>query len=161
MSKLLKLKKYLTLPDATNYLSNVLEEQISLADLYELALDGHLAISIRFLKQNFATETIQVSAEDLDTSQLQAEATLPANSEKHVHCISGAYDLAMVGLEKYELRKLYHREAGLSEPMLSELNGFFVRDRNTIYQLLESIPCLLYTSPSPRDRQKSRMPSSA
>ena len=25
----------------------------------------------------------------------------------------------------------------------------------------ESISCLLYTSPSPRDRQKSRMPSSA
>ena len=25
----------------------------------------------------------------------------------------------------------------------------------------QSIPCLLYTSPSPRDRQKSRMPSSA
>ena len=25
----------------------------------------------------------------------------------------------------------------------------------------ESWPCLLYTSPSPRDRQKSRMPSSA
>ena len=24
-----------------------------------------------------------------------------------------------------------------------------------------TIPCLLYTSPSPRDRQKSRMPSSA
>ena len=24
-----------------------------------------------------------------------------------------------------------------------------------------AIPCLLYTSPSPRDRQKSRMPSSA
>ena len=26
---------------------------------------------------------------------------------------------------------------------------------------VESVPCLLYTSPSPRDRQKSRMPSSA
>ena len=25
----------------------------------------------------------------------------------------------------------------------------------------ESVGCLLYTSPSPRDRQKSRMPSSA
>ena len=24
-----------------------------------------------------------------------------------------------------------------------------------------NVPCLLYTSPSPRDRQKSRMPSSA
>ena len=31
-----------------------------------------------------------------------------------------------------------------------------------IYQLLGIINrCLLYTSPSPRDRQKSRMPSSA
>ena len=27
--------------------------------------------------------------------------------------------------------------------------------------LRDEIPCLLYTSPSPRDRQKSRMPSSA
>ena len=30
-----------------------------------------------------------------------------------------------------------------------------------IGQLLKDIACLLYTSPSPRDRQKSRMPSSA
>ena len=29
------------------------------------------------------------------------------------------------------------------------------------YILNTSLPCLLYTSPSPRDRQKSRMPSSA
>ena len=27
--------------------------------------------------------------------------------------------------------------------------------------MASSLPCLLYTSPSPRDRQKSRMPSSA
>ena len=29
------------------------------------------------------------------------------------------------------------------------------------YPLRKDFPCLLYTSPSPRDRQKSRMPSSA
>ena len=34
-----------------------------------------------------------------------------------------------------------------------------VTDRDTVYTALVS--CLLYTSPSPRDRQKSRMPSSA
>ena len=28
-------------------------------------------------------------------------------------------------------------------------------------QLTQAMDCLLYTSPSPRDRQKSRMPSSA
>ena len=29
------------------------------------------------------------------------------------------------------------------------------------YYVIKLINCLLYTSPSPRDRQKSRMPSSA
>ena len=29
------------------------------------------------------------------------------------------------------------------------------------YAVIRFLPCLLYTSPSPRDRQKSRMPSSA
>ena len=31
----------------------------------------------------------------------------------------------------------------------------------TLWNSSENLPCLLYTSPSPRDRQKSRMPSSA
>ena len=29
------------------------------------------------------------------------------------------------------------------------------------FEQARAMPCLLYTSPSPRDRQKSRMPSSA
>ena len=46
----------------------------------------------------------------------------------------------------------------------------FDRDKNrvgmakalhTMPEIVVSITCLLYTSPSPRDRQKSRMPSSA
>ena len=32
---------------------------------------------------------------------------------------------------------------------------------SSLKSLMESSTCLLYTSPSPRDRQKSRMPSSA
>ena len=32
---------------------------------------------------------------------------------------------------------------------------------NTALKIQEADDCLLYTSPSPRDRQKSRMPSSA
>ena len=34
-------------------------------------------------------------------------------------------------------------------------------DLSSINGIIEYLPCLLYTSPSPRDRQKSRMPSSA
>ena len=33
--------------------------------------------------------------------------------------------------------------------------------QHTLMKNTMLIPCLLYTSPSPRDRQKSRMPSSA
>ena len=37
-----------------------------------------------------------------------------------------------------------------------------VHEHTSVYQLNElDFICLLYTSPSPRDRQKSRMPSSA
>ena len=44
------------------------------------------------------------------------------------------------------------------------LEEFVTRLKNTSYvDSLSKIqqPCLLYTSPSPRDRQRSRMPSSA
>ena len=44
--------------------------------------------------------------------------------------------------------------------VLFEKNGFTSKDRKWItYE--EVINCLLYTSPSPRDRTRSRMPSSA
>ena len=37
-------------------------------------------------------------------------------------------------------------------------DGYCIHDTNKPYELK---PCLLYTSPSPRDRTRSRMPSSA
>ena len=41
-------------------------------------------------------------------------------------------------------------------------SGFFLMmARKDVVELDMSVDCLLYTSPSPRDRQKSRMPSSA
>ena len=39
--------------------------------------------------------------------------------------------------------------------------GLFGADDIAAYRLPSLLACLLYTSPSPRDRQKSRMPSSA
>ena len=51
-----------------------------------------------------------------------------------------------------EARKLLERLPVKKEPLASLTNGY----NGGIYN-----GCLLYTSPSPRDRQKSRMPSSA
>ena len=44
---------------------------------------------------------------------------------------------------------------------MAQSKGIDVRTYNIIYELLDDISCLLYTSPSPRDGLLSRMPSSA
>ena len=56
-------------------------------------------------------------------------------------------------------------EAGMLCPTVAEENGGLGLDFGFNCVLAEELAymgtCLLYTSPSPRDRQKSRMPSSA
>ena len=54
MNKLLKLKQYLSIYDSADYLSATLEETVSVADIYELSLEGHLTISIRLTNQAYA-----------------------------------------------------------------------------------------------------------
>ena len=44
---------------------------------------------------------------------------------------------------------------------IKPFNRFKFNEQKTLSEVLHDINCLLYTSPSPRDRQKSRMPSSA
>ena len=41
------------------------------------------------------------------------------------------------------------------------MNDYFIEYDKIVDLFIEYGACLLYTSPSPRDRQKSRMPSSA
>ena len=58
-----------------------------------------------------------------------------------------------------------HHESILEDCLVEAEENFRVHNKLTQKQLDELIVrsegCLLYTSPSPRDRQKSRMPSSA
>ena len=69
-------------------------------------------------------------------------------------------------MKKKELRKDFLWGAALSNV---QAEGGYLEDGKglNVYDTLVVTPepgiesCLLYTSPSPRDRQKSRMPSSA
>ena len=51
--------------------------------------------------------------------------------------------------------------AGIKIPFFEQLDKLYLGQITVDIKTDEYIPCLLYTSPSPRDRQKSRMPSSA
>ena len=46
------------------------------------------------------------------------------------------------------------------EEVMEKVNSGYVADPNSIYRACQAA-CLLYTSPSPRDVSRSRMPSSA
>jgi hypothetical protein len=48
VSKLLELKKWLTVPAAAERLSTILEDKVTEADVFRLALDGHLTLSAYF-----------------------------------------------------------------------------------------------------------------
>ena len=56
---------------------------------------------------------------------------------------------------KYSISILLDQEAQIYaiETGQTEIGG--------LQSIIESLPCLLYTSPSPRDKRQSRMPSSA
>ncbi|AUI82372.1 hypothetical protein TE101_08765 [Alteromonas macleodii] len=140
MKKLMKLKRYLSINDATSYLSAALEEQVSVADIYELSLEGHLAISIRLTNQAYAKKVSLDPERDRIDGAHQVEPVLAEEVDEQVHIFNGIYDLAMFGEERFELRKLYQREVEGDSPVLSELSGFYVKHEGCIYKLLESLP---------------------
>ena len=68
------------------------------------------------------------------------------------------------GVEERDMR--YQREKKLKEKQADDLREMFAtmdEDGDSVLRLEELMrcPCLLYTSPSPRDLSTSRMPSSA
>ena len=66
-------------------------------------------------------------------------------------------------LRNLKLKEQYRsdRDDIISEFLIPCLNNCIQYDRTVEFVTLRGLTCLLYTSPSPRDRQKSRMPSSA
>ena len=68
------------------------------------------------------------------------------------------YDVAYADIQKEDVKVNHYTEIGDGNATAGH-NPLYesVREpEDAVYQI-----CLLYTSPSPRDRQKSRMPSSA
>ena len=58
-------------------------------------------------------------------------------------------------LQKLDLQDYYSEQLDIPRTAVNLVKSYFVAGT------LNILSCLLYTSPSPRDRQKSRMPSSA
>lgn len=73
MSKLLKLKEWLTLDEAAKHISSAVGERATAADLYRFALDGHLILSVNFVNEAYARKGSFVKSEDVEFVEITAE----------------------------------------------------------------------------------------
>ena len=93
----------------------------------------------------------------------EVNRSIEAVNDAHVMCHHNQRLAIGVGLLKKQVQgSMLVGRIKISCRLVSK-NEFWVGDQSTTDRdsLLLSLRCLLYTSPSPRDRQKSRMPSSA
>lgn len=137
MGKLFKAKKYFSISDAAVYLSSALEEQVSVADVYEQVLEGNLTISARLINQAYAVKGKVVQNREL--SRFLDEDMVP-EFEKRIHVINGIWDLAMIGMEMHQVKALYQKELNGPAPMIAELNGFYLEKEGSVYRLLNALP---------------------
>ena len=63
MNKLLKMKDWLSVAEAAVHLSQLLKEQVSKADIYGLAIDAQLQMSVNFVNHAYASSGTVVSIE--------------------------------------------------------------------------------------------------
>ena len=102
-----------------------------------------------FLKQ------LIICSQFLVAVQANNNKILKSDREKVIEVVERSYvNGAFNKLDTDAMKKGFHQEFAIFTPDGEEIKKYPIKKwiNNT---------CLLYTSPSPRDRQKSRMPSSA
>ncbi|ASI92519.1 hypothetical protein [Vibrio mediterranei] len=167
MSKLLRIKKYLSIEEAAINLSNMLEEPIKVADIYHLALENDLTMSVRLVDQSFAVIGRYIELNGHEAGNIQVDIDLRTGQpldkpysvcaselttvkenqgllfDKKVVPIDGIWDLAMIGSERQKLYELYQNEVGGEAPRTTGLNGFFLKRGDTIFRAKNSLPLVL------------------
>ena len=159
MSKLFKLKEWLTLDEAETHISNVLGESFTIADIYKFALDGHLVLSVNFVNIVKAKKVTLIKKEDIKYRKVfpqnipsmpeGAYANVPINAkypisriywvksiENKVKSLSGVWDLPMIGTEKLSVKQLYQQEISSDiEVKVPEAMSVYVKGAEETYQL--------------------------
>ncbi len=139
MSKLAKLKEWMTLDSAANFLTNAFSEQVGISDIYQLALEGRLTLSVRLLMPVFAQHLLPAPVETaLRAPSLDGKRTVVLDfivDEKTVLkedgdrvSIVGVFDFAMLGAERVLVERLYARSINSATPDMVPLEMVFLRD---------------------------------
>lgn len=154
MSKLRELRDWLDIVEASNEISRRLDEELDWADVYRLALDGHLTLSVHFVNHASARRGNIVQVENADVKhvpslnnpnehvellggiRISAQEVLRLDDE--IVTLTGIWDLPMIGAERLDVEQKYQLLNRGPNVTLVDINGTFVRDEEGIlYQLQE------------------------
>jgi hypothetical protein len=108
VSKLLKVKEWVTVVEATAHLSSVLGEPVREVDLYQLAYDKRLVMSVRFPRSVYGRRVELAPPDDkkkrsLSGPMLHSRLNF-CYAGTAVESFDGVFDLAMVGGEQDVVR---------------------------------------------------------
>jgi hypothetical protein len=153
LKKLLKLKNWLTVPDAARHLSILFGEDVSEADVLRFALDGHLTLSLDFINSAAAQCGKIIPLRDakikiVQTGDGKSYRSINGIRRNDVNVISfdgeltfieGVWDLAMHGAERKEIEHKYRLLTDGPAVDLGQEDGILVnRPDGTWAQLLRT-----------------------
>lgn len=164
MSKLLKLKQWLSIEDAAKRLTISAGEDVTKTDILRLAIDGHLTLSVFFVNhaqgrparidplgtQHYCNAPSLFEYGPPKYATIRGEM-LPNNEEvltyegdeQNPETLEGVWDLLMLGAECLDVEHAYQQLTGGPEVELICLGGPLVAsaDRSKIFQILDSYKC--------------------
>ena len=152
MTKLLKLKEWLTVPDVAQHLSILFGEEVSEADVLRLALDGQLTLSVDFVNPTSARCGPVVPFEEAKFSPLRTLKGEIIQSPDGINLgdgrvlelgeaiktVLGVWDLMMVGAERLDVEHRYQMLTNGPAVRLTILEGPVVRREEGVACRLEA-----------------------
>lgn len=161
MNKLFKLKEWLTLEETARRLTTSFQESVSIADCLQLALDGHITISVLiektklgmfckeeelskdiirgfvdFMKGNgdVSDELIKLAEDGVD---LYPAVTKLRNYGEVFKVGNGVYDLPMIGAERLDVQHLCSVMQGREPVAMIDLDGPYLKAGDSLINILE------------------------
>ncbi len=157
MSKLFKLKRWLSLSESAKHLSTVLGDEVSVADLLRLALDGRLVLSVVFVNSAYGQICKlfdRESAEWLEVPPLRSgrpplripkggAVVFIAPDGREYQCCGAPiplendepYDLTMIGAERLSVQHAYQLEIGGPPAEWVAIDGAILAQSGNYFQL--------------------------
>lgn len=153
LKKLLKLKDWVTVPEAASHLSTLFGEDVAEADILRFALDGRLTLSVNLVNYAVGRRGKMLPLAEAERKIIQPSSDELYNSINEVDLLngrvvsfsggptiisSGVWDLAMLGAERSEIERKYHLLTGGPTVLSGSLDGLLVnRPDGTWCQLFQ------------------------